>query len=348
MNGWQMSNGWSLLRERIGRLSGILPFQVVVGPVALAASPDGDTRVTGRASQLLDSDGELYIFSTAAVGYDPTLPDNGCQLGYASDAWPDYWDATVVVGLENLSGLRLTDQPAHVGTVFGGARTNPIGSAAYNSRSYEYVPRYLAAPWIISPGATITVEVAHRYTQAQTVWFVFNGYKRMLDTPSFPVDPFLSPQLLGTLERYRREGALCRVEPFFYTLAYDELDRAPSGTEQRSLVVADADFAVCDQTCAVLDPEQAKIFGGQSGFFRSFLEQCQLTLNDGDVRLFDRAAPLGNFFGTGREPFYLPSPLLMGAGMNLTSLITFGDFTDTVNEALRAYLGFHGVRIWTQ
>ncbi len=345
MKGWQTRNGWGFLQHAIGGWGGLIPHQVTVGPVVLAASPDGDTQTTGSAQAIIESDSDFYVLSASVTGYDPTQLDSNAQLGYSSEAWPDYWDATCVVSLEGGSGLRLSDQPAHVGTIFGGQRQETEAPAVYYTHLRHYIPREFVVPWILPPGVTLRVDVSQRYTTAQTAYFTFHGFKRMLSTPPLPLDFLLSPAVVGTLQRYRDAGELCRVEPFFYSLNYEGADRPVLNTETATLTVSDADFCITDLTCALLDPDQAAEFPA-GGFFRAFNEPTRLVVDQGDFRLDGRPFPLNAYFGTGREPGRLPTPLVMPAGSTLTSLLTFGDFNAN-DRPLRAYLGFHGIRIFT-
>lgn len=310
---WRSVNGPVRLMQLLGRMPDLLPYTFSIQVPINTTAPNTVIR-----SRIMDAESDFYAVSTSVcltgTGEEGLAPGGGA-LGLK----PFYWWGKVSIQ-EGQSGIRLSNQPMSIGSVFG-----------YGDR-----PCYWPVPWIIRAGREVKLTVRNESTLGSanhTAIFCFHGFKRLLSTPELPIDVLMEPRLLDTFREYREFGQLGHVEPFFYSLLTGQTGLSgaagnfvPGGTETPTVTVADADFACCYLAAEVFDSTgkiaefATKVSGATT--VNDYAHLCQLLVDEGNVRLTDRPVPVANLFGHGKRFMKLPKPLIVKSGQTFTLILT--------------------------
>lgn len=345
---WNYQNGWDALFKQAGTVPGLYPYWLTVN-ISLAASADFATSVTGTGTAIVNGDAEFYALGGICAGWADGGNNVDEGLGAVAHESPDMYPATVLIR-EGSGGRTLSAGPCFIGHLFGGG-----------PRPYVW-----PCPWRILPGTELQFTVEHRFTTQQSMWLTLFGFKRMLDSPPLPCDFLIDPRVVRILAKYRASGRAVSAQPFFYPMAYSgTVGRAPNATEQKTVTMTEADFALVHLGGMVSDPADGSSWmmevdlddnihqdNAAAGLLNQNVigrglaqETVRLLVGIGRTRLDDRPVALGALFGTGRKIGRYASPLVIPRGQSLTALVNFKDSTNGVNLPLRADLTFGGVRL---
>jgi len=343
---WADQSGWDLMFAQAAGVPGLYPAFLTAQFDIPGADSFTEPGVSRTATIVNSPDSEFWIVGANIGGWsDPDVAQATQEgIGGILQESPDFYTATILVR-EGSAGRTLSAGPVNVGHLCGGG-----------PRPYLW-----PCPWKVLPGTELQITINQRDTVSYGVWLTFIGFKRFLDAPPVPTDFLLTPTLVRLLSKYRASGQNVVPVPYWYPMAFaGNQGRAPQATEQQTVSVTEADFALCHLAAFVSDPEDGTGWfnantiddnAHQSTVAPPFpgrgmaLETIRLVTGLGRIKLDDRPVILGNLFGTGRKIGRYPYPLLIPKNDSLTALVKFADSSTGENAPLRCDLTFGGARL---